>query len=176
MGFLSLPPSNFRVKAGNPMLVAPYYGKSAYQPITQEFVLSLPFRGVVGTNATYFEIALPNFEDYKDPETPPDMFPDVISPQEYGYFAYPVSFGKTQFLDSDNGFYGGWDGAKYTENNGVYNPPENWDDPPIMGAVIIDVNVPGIGTVPMYVYRTDRFDLGLLRFTAQKDDGSGYAS
>lgn len=110
--------------------IAPYYGLSTEVNITEALVLGLSNRGNVGTNDFTFTLnAAPGSGLFM-------------------FYAYPVDFGASQFLDHDSGFYGGWDGANNDIWNGPYGP--------------VTITVQGI---PFYVYRTDYEDLGSKTWT-----------
>lgn len=114
----------------NAASIAPYYGLSTDINITEALVLGLSNRGTAGTNALTFNL-----------DAPPGS-------GLFMFYAYPVDFGASQFVDQDNGFPGGWDGAYNDIWNGPYGP--------------MTISVMGI---PFYVYRTDHEDLGLKTWT-----------
>lgn len=114
-------------------LVAPYYGLSTIAVATESLVLGLSNRGTNGTYALSFVLDAPA--------------------GSYQYFAYPVSYGACQMLDTDSGFVGGWDGA----NDDPYN---------VYGPITLDVHISG-DIIPFYVYRTDFDGLGLCHWTTQ---------
>ena len=116
--------------------VAPYYGLSSVNVATEALILALPGRGTEGTYACTFELDAPS--------------------GQYQYFCYPVLYGACQFLDTDSGFVGGWDGAN--------------DDPwNVYGPIVVDVHVSG-NLIPFYVFRTDNEGLGLCHWIAQPVD------
>lgn len=114
--------------------VAPYYGLSTVEVATEAVILGLTGRGTTaGTYITSFTL-------------------DAASGQ-YQYFAYPVTYGACQFLDTDSNFIGGWDGA----NNDIWT---------LNGPIVLDIHVDGVA-VPFYVYRTDHEGLALCHWTTQ---------
>ena len=115
----------------NAASIAPYYGLSTDTNITEALVLGLAHRGTAGTNSFVFTM---------------DATPGSGL---FMFYAYPVDFGASQFLDSDSGFPGGWDGAQ----NDIWDP-QKWGP--------VTITVMGI---PFYVYRTDYEDLGLKTWT-----------
>ena len=72
---------------------------------------------------------------------------DQPNEKDYGFFAYPTALGKATFVDTDNNFEGGWDGA-------------TWPDD---GTVVFDRYEPVVVYVDntqWYLYRTDFSGLG----------------
>lgn len=78
------------------------------------------------------------------------MFVDLSVPfPDYGYFAHKASDGTATFLDSAQGWPGGWDGAKWSDGGfGSENGPISvmYDD--------------GTGPAEWLVYRTDFSGIG----------------
>ena len=103
-----------------PTAILPYYGVAPAQAITSDMVKSLQFRGSTPSRLETFILTLVK--------------------GQYGYFAYPVSYGLATFVDRDNGQKGAWDGA-------VGNR--------VLGPLTIDVDIDGF-QIPFYVYRTDQ--------------------
>lgn len=112
----------------------PWYGMSTVEVATEAVILGLTGRGT--TSGTYLT-----------------SFTLNATTGLYQYFAYPVSYGACQFLDTDSGFIGGWDGA----NNDIYS---------LSGPIVMDIHVGG-QVVPFYVYRTDHEGLTLCHWTTQ---------
>lgn len=81
--------------------IAPYYGLNSATLATPTMILSLSFRGTVGSVVADFTLE--------------------ASANEYFWWASPVSLGRVQFLDVDSGFIGGWDGANNDFEN-VFGP------------------------------------------------------
>ena len=130
MGFQAI--SQIHRPKFNVSSIAPYYGMNTAEIGTEAIVLGLAHRGTPGTYII-------------------NAFSLDATPGQglYQYFAYPVAFGPAEFVDTDNGFIGGWDGA----NNDPWN---------VYGPIV--VNVQGI---PFYLYRTDHNDLGLCNWKTE---------
>lgn len=114
--------------------VRPYYGKaSPTATINEALILALASRGptasqVIGTPGISINTGA----------------------NESMYFAYPVSYGLCYFVDTSNGFEGGWDGATRIPGN--------------LGPTTINVTVNGTAT-PFYVYQADYPNLGATNWT-----------
>ena len=124
----SYKPSNFIV----------FWGMSTLELATEEMVLGLEHRSV-------------------DPKTPYRTFflDGGTTAGLYQWFAHPASAGEVEFLDTDSGFTGGWDGAW----NDIYNYE-------LHGPITMDVTLPNGSVVSYFVYRTDHNDLGPCNWTS----------
>lgn len=118
--------------------IAPFYGMSTETTPTEALVLGLTGRGNPGTVSLNFTLNAP------------------WNSGLYMYYAYPVVYGLTKFLDKDSSFYGGWDGAN--------EDPDN-----VWGPKVVNVTIEG-KTIPFYVYRTDYPDLGVCPWEASPDN------
>ena len=120
-------------------LYAPFYGLSTLEVATEEMLLSLN-RSMVTPMTTVLDFTL-------DAPTGSNL---------YMYFASPVSLGLVQFLDVESTFVGGWDGA----NNDPFN---------VYGPITMNITAPDGSIIPFYVYRTDWYDLGSVRWQSSPE-------
>lgn len=120
-------------------LPKPFYGAAA-APATgsaylsyanwSTFIQALPSQGTAGTRV------LANM-------------PITQGSGQYGWYAYPVSYGQATFTDLSNSLQGAWDGAG--------NPPNISGS---TGPITVQVTINGV-TTPYYLYRTDNPSIGL---------------
>jgi hypothetical protein len=112
-----------------PTVVYPYYGLADMSATKNEaFILALSSRGPNASRLSTFTL-------------------DAQGPTIKMYYAYPVSYGPATFVDTSNGFEGGWDG--------VIDPFTN------TGPITINVTVDG-AQVPFYLYGTDMPNIGAV--------------
>lgn len=113
-----------------PLIIYPYYGVANMNAVKDEaFILALTGRGPNGNRTATFTL------DSGAPGSGLKM-----------YYAYPVSYGQATFIDTSNGFEGGWDGVR----NDPFNLP---------GPIIVPVTVGG-NVVDFYLYGTDFDGIG----------------
>ena len=109
--------------------VFPFYGLlPASAQLNEANVLSLPNRGTKGDRTGQFTLTAPSGQSM--------------------IYAYPVSYGAANFLDTSTNFSGGWDGAGGDPT-----------DPAKDGPLNISINMNGVPTM-FYVYKTSRAGIG----------------
>jgi len=79
-------------------------------------------------------------------------FGGAAGTDQYGWYAYPKSYGTATFVDTSNNFPGGWDGAKVPPGIDVGSSG-------VTGPMEVTVNVNGSDVV-YYLYRTDQDGIG----------------
>lgn len=121
--------------------IAPYYGISQLLLMTADGILSLSNRGTAGTLDCTFSLNPGTVEDAG----------------WHQWFCYPAEYGPAQFVDRDNNFIGGWDGA-HDDFCNIYGPS------------LVNVLIEG-KQVPFYCYRTDHPDLGLCNWQTSSAQG-----
>lgn len=105
--------------------VQPFYGTGLVgAPLNEALVKSLQHRGDPGT--LNFDFAI-----------------DANGMTTSMFYAYPKSFGQAEFVDAQNGFIGGWDGASSSGN----------------GPTEVTVHIKGYA-IDFYLYKTDWPNLG----------------
>lgn len=116
---------------------APFFGLvSKTAQLTAANVSALPGRGTGGTKAFTFTLDA-----------------GTGTTGQYMVYAYPVSYGLANFLDTSTNFSGGWDGAGGDPT-----------DPSKDGPIVVGITING-ATVPFYVYKTSRSGIGQKTWT-----------
>ena len=101
----------------------------------------LPYYGTGPITTNYTEALIKALEFRGETPSQYGQFTLTSNNTQYLYYCYPVEYGLATFVDRDNNMEGGWDGALMHLDQ--------------LGPAVVNVNIPGRGSVSFYLYRTE---------------------